>query len=383
MKIGIITINSAYNYGCVLQAWSLQRFLEKEGHEAEIINYRTPAIDNVYRLFVPKKRFSNKFLNRCYNKLRRIKFNRTQKPRIIKAEKFEHFINEVMNTTETVYRSYKQLEDGDAGAPYDALITGSDQVWNGSITKGLKPAYFLAFEKTGKPKLAYASSIGKRKLSIPAQDFFRGFLREYAAIAVREASAQELLQPLLEQPVSVVLDPTLLLEKQDFDAMKVPSKYQQPYILVHVIGKDARLNAIVEQVSQQTGLPVVQNRMAQKYTNELGRFADAGPEEFLGLVEGAALVITNSFHATVFSVIYERNFITIPHKTYPERMANLLNEIGLSEHLIGNKELLPESIEELQPDYREVKERLQQRQEESREVLRQEVALAESLIQKK
>lgn len=380
MKIGIMTINSAYNYGCVLQAWSLQRFLEKEGHTAEIINYRLPEIDNVYRLFVPKNRFSNTLLNRGYNGLRKIKFSIGQKPRIVKAKKFEHFINEVMKTTKTVYTSFRELEEGEAGKPYDALITGSDQVWNGAITKGLKPAYFLAFEHTGKPKLAYASSIGKLELVNAEKEFFRGFLKDYTAIAVREASAKEMLTPLVKQPVSVVVDPTLLLEKQDFDAMKVPSRYKKPYILVHVIGKDKGLNEIVERVSAQTGLPVVQNRMAKKYSNELGRFADAGPEEFLGLIEGAELVITNSFHATVFSLIYERNFITIPHKTYPERMANLLKEAGLSEHLIGEAEGLPEDVKTLQPDYKAVKERLGKRQAESREVLRQEIKLAEDLI---
>ncbi len=387
MKIGIVTINSAYNYGCVFQAWALQRFLEKEGHDAEIINYRSPAIDNMYRLFIPKKKFTKKrfytnFLNKCYNGLRKIKFNRTQKPRIIKAAKFEHFINEVMNTTETVYHKYRELEEGMAGEPYEVLVTGSDQVWNSAITKGLKPAYFLAFERTGKPKIAYAASIGRLELKKSEQEFFHGFLKDYTAIAVREQSAKELLTPLVEQPISVVLDPTLLLEKQDFDAMKVASKYTQPYILVHVIGKDKALEKIVKKVSEQTGLLVVQNRMAQQFENELGQFADAGPEEFLGLVEGAAFVITNSFHATVFSLIYERNFITIPHKTYPERMANLLKEAGLTEHLIGDVELVPEDVSVLQPDYTEVKARLAKRQEESREILRQELVLAKAKIKK-
>ncbi len=386
MKIGIVTINSAYNYGCVFQAWALQRFLEKEGHEAEIINYRSPAIDNMYRLFVPKKlfkkkRFYNTFFNMCYNGLRKVKFYCTQRPKIAKAAKFEHFIGEVMNTTKTVYSTYAELQEGMAGEPYDVLITGSDQVWNSAITKGLKPAYFLAFEETGKPKLAYAASIGKTELTKPEQEFFHGFLKSYTAIAVREQSAKELLTPLVDQPVSVVLDPTLLLEKSDFDAMKIASKYKQPYILVHVIGKDKQLEEIVSVVSKQTGLPVVQNRMAKQFENELGRFADAGPEEFLGLVEGAALVVTNSFHATVFSIIYERNFITIPHKTYPERMVNLLKEAGLSEHLIGEAEQLPKDVSVLQPDYQAVKERLAKRQEESRDTLRGELLLAQEKIE--
>lgn len=369
MKIGIMTINSAYNYGCVLQAWSLQKYLEKEGHEAFIINYRIPEIDNVYRLFQERERFSFRPLNQLYNGLRHIKFNLTQKPRIKKAAKFEHFINEVMNTTR-VYSSFRELEEGEAGKEYDVLITGSDQVWNGSITKGLKPAYFLAFDHSGKKKLAYAASIGKLELMKAERDFFQEYLKEYDRIAVREESAKQLIAPLVKQPVSVVVDPTLLLEKSDFDAMKQPARFKKPYILVHVIGKDKDLKAIVNQVSEQTGLPVVQNRMAKQFPNELGRFADAGPEEFIGLIEGAELVITNSFHATVFSIIYGRNFITIPHKMYPERMVNLLQITGLEDHLIASAEELPEQTSQLMPDYKKVWERLARRQEESREFLK-------------
>ncbi|MDE7300360.1 MAG: polysaccharide pyruvyl transferase family protein [Lachnospiraceae bacterium] len=370
MKIGIMTINSAYNYGCVLQAWSLQRFLEKEGHEAAIINYRIPEIDNVYRLFQSRERFKNTALNTCYNGARRLKFRLTQGPRIRKAQKFEHFINEVMNTTK-VYGSFRQLQEERAGEEYDVLVTGSDQVWNGTITKGMKPAYFLAFDTSGKKKLAYAASIGKTELMNAERDFFRRHLREYSSIGVREQSAKQLLSPLTDRPVTVVLDPTLLLSREDFDGLKQPSRYRKPYIFVHVIGKDARLIKIVAQVSEQTGLPVVQNRMKKQFTNELGRFADAGPEEFLGLVEGAELVITNSFHATVFSIVYERNFITIPHRRYPERMENLLCEAGLENHLIASTEELPESVSELLPDYAAVKKRLAVRQEESRAYLRE------------
>ncbi len=369
MKIGIMTINSAYNYGCVLQAWSLQRFLEKEGHEAEIINYRIPEIDNVYRLFQKRNKYGNGVLNACYNGVRRLKFRLTQGPRIRKAAKFEHFIGGVMNTTR-VFGSFRQLKEERAGDAYDVLITGSDQVWNGTITKGMKPAYFLAFDGTGKKKLAYAASIGKRELMNAEKDFFRRYLREYSSIGVREKSAKRLLAPLTDRPVSVVLDPTLLLEREDFDRLKKPSRFRKPYILVHLIGRDPRVAKIVVPVSEQTGLPVVQNRLKRLYVNELGRFADAGPEEFLGLVEGAELVITNSFHATVFSIVYRKNFITIPHELYPERMENLLQEAGLERHLISSPEELPESAAELMPDYAEVWKRLAIRQEESRNYLR-------------
>ena len=372
MKIGIMTINSAYNYGCVLQAWALQKYLENEGHQVSIINYRIPEIDNTYRLFREKQRFSIAPINNVYNCLRHVKFNLTQAPRIRKAAKFEHFINEVMNTTQ-VFSSFRELVEGKAGKDYDVLITGSDQVWNGTITKGLKPAYFLDFDHSGKRKISYAASIGKKELMNAEIEFFKNYLAEYESIAVRENSAAELLAPLVKKPVEVVLDPTLLLDREDFDTLKQPSKYQKPYIFVHVIGKDARLRRIVAILSEQTGLPIVQNRMKKQFPDELGRFSDAGPEEFIGLIEGAQLVITNSFHATVFAVIYEKNFITIPHELYPERMENLLKELSMENHLIASVEELPGSVAELQPDYTAVKKKLKKRQQESREYLKRAV----------
>lgn len=369
MKIGIMTINSAYNYGCVLQAWSLQRYLEKQGHEASIINYRIPEIDNTYRLFVERERFANAGLNGFYNGLRRIKFNLTQKPRIKKAQKFEHFINETMNTTK-VYGSFQELEEQDAGAPYDILITGSDQVWNGSVTKGLKPAYFLEFDHSDKKKISYAASIGKTELTNAEREFFGKCLAKYDTIAVREQSAKKLLSPLVKQKLTVVVDPTMLLERSDFDALKKPARFRKPYLLVHIIGKDKNVRDIAMMMSEKLGLPIVQNRMKKQYPKELGRFADAGPEEFLGLIEGASFIVTNSFHATLFAIMYERNFITIPHKTYPERMLYLLEQAGLTDHLMEGLPENPEEFSMAEPDYAKVRERLAERQEASRKFLK-------------
>ncbi len=368
MKIGIMTINSAYNYGCVLQAWSLQRYLEKVGHEASIINYRIPEIDSVYRLFQERQRFGNRALNSVYNGLRRIKFNLTQKPRIKKAEKFEHFINETMNTTK-VYSSFTELEEQDAGAPYDVLITGSDQVWNGSITKGLKPAYFLEFDHSDKKKISYAASIGKTELTNAEREFFTKCLEKYDNIAVREQSAKMLLQPLVKQEITVVADPTLLLEREDFDAVKKKPRFREPYLLVHIIGKDRNVKSIAKMMSEKLGLRIVQNRMKKQYEHELGRFSDAGPEEFIGLIEGASFIVTNSFHATLFAIMYERNFITIPHKVYPERMTYLLEQTELSDHLIADAAELPEDFSMPMPDYAKVKARLAKHQEASRAYL--------------
>lgn len=162
----------------------------------------------------------------------------------------------------------------------------------------------------------------------------------------------------------------MLLERSDFDALKKPARFRKPYLLVHIIGKDKNVRDIAMMMSEKLGLPIVQNRMKKQYPKELGRFADAGPEEFLGLIEGASFIVTNSFHATLFAILYERNFITIPHKTYPERMLYLLEQAGLTDHLMEGLPENPEEFSMAEPDYAKVRERLAERQEASRKFLK-------------
>ena len=141
MKIGIITFNSAHNYGAVLQVWALQKKLHDEGHQVEVINYRPSVIDRVYQIFEPKRISGNELVNRGCHKLQFIKAKMTNSSKAKRYKKFEKFIREVLPSTKP-YHSYEALKN--AEFDYDLMITGSDQVWNGNITKGINGAYFLA-----------------------------------------------------------------------------------------------------------------------------------------------------------------------------------------------------------------------------------------------
>ena len=141
MKIGIVTFNSAHNYGAVLQAWALQEYLRGEGHDPSIINYRINDIDKLYRIYKPRNPYKNQALNGLVHRAQDVKAYFRDKNKYKKYKKFEHFINKTLPTTKAV-TTYQQLLKQEYD--FDVLISGSDQVWNGSFTK-MNPAYFLNF----------------------------------------------------------------------------------------------------------------------------------------------------------------------------------------------------------------------------------------------
>ena len=139
MKAGIVTFNSAHNYGAVLQVFAMQEYLKSLGMEVDVINYRLDEIDKVYKLYNIKRK-GNKAIRGLKKAYKILKVNLSERWRIEKRKNFENFINNVLNTT----RPYKTLKDIQSDfLQYDILIAGSDQIWNTELTKGFKPAFFL------------------------------------------------------------------------------------------------------------------------------------------------------------------------------------------------------------------------------------------------
>lgn len=362
MKIGIITFHSAHNYGAVLQAWSLQEYLKQQGHIVEVINLRLPVIDKLYRLTYRTKRqicslqVVNEMVNALYYKVRCASYRLSDPAKSEKYRKFERFINKELPLTEE-YTNSKALRQ--AHLKYDALIAGSDQIWNGNMMKGIDPAYFLEFANKDALRISYAASIGTDEIPAQYQLLFKRYLREFDVLSVREKKAKAQIEQLTDKSVDIVADPTFLMKKQDFDRLKKPPRVSERYIYVHNVHLqrvDEELKGVAEELSRRLGIPVIHNWKDKMYTNELKHFT-GGVEEFLGYVSEAEYVVTNSFHCTVFALIYHRNFITIPHFKHPDRMRNLLGELQLLNHLVGNASKLPDNLEKLEIDYDAVEQR--------------------------
>lgn len=229
----------------------------------------------------------------------------------------------------------------------DIFIVGSDQVWNPAWTED---AYFLNFVPDHNGKIAYAASIGTNKVPRDFLEHVVPYLRRFDFISVREESAKEILQPYLEQEIKVVLDPTLLLQQDEWNKIAVQPMVQRPYIFVYLLGEKRAHRALIKKFARTLGLKIAFLPHVHFRFNPADCFFadynlyDVGPAEFVGLVKNAEMVFTDSFHGCVFSIIYGRKFWALKrHKdsdpqNMNSRLYTLFRSLGLSDRLIENED---------------------------------------------
>lgn len=374
MKVGIITFQSAHNYGAVLQCWSLQEYLKSCGHDVDIINFRPDVIDKVYALVkVSDVNFTDsKKINSMLKKVKEVKHkfdNRTRFPgRIEKYKKFEKFIATKLHVTEP-YHTVREIEG--ANLRYDVLIAGSDQIWNPGLTKGFRAPYFLSFGNKDAIRIAYAASIGTDNIKEDYRMFMQCHLDDFDAISVREKASKEVIENLVDRDVEVTVDPTFLAKMDSFKKLEIKPNVSEPYIYVHNVHLDRvdkNLMAMAKAVSEKLDLPIIHNRADYHFKKELRTFS-GGVEEYLGLIHNAEFVVTNSFHTTVFSIRYKKKFVSVPHVTSPGRVRNLLGTLGLMEHFTASPRELPEDLGNWDIDYDTVTKVMQDMADKSAEFL--------------
>ncbi|MDE6875508.1 MAG: polysaccharide pyruvyl transferase family protein [Lachnospiraceae bacterium] len=325
MRAGVVTFHNAHNYGATLQAWALQKALQKLGVQPCIVNYHPWVIDRLYvvpRLDTAAKRMQ--YLKKKEVRRRRRKLK-------TKFSKYQKFLKEHFEFAGD-YTDYGELAKNPPGL--DCYITGSDQVWNPDHTGGYDPAYLLEFAEKGSRRISYAASIGRERFPAQFRDAYAGALKHFSAISVREQSAAGAVKEAVGKPPAIVLDPTLLLEREEYDPIKAESKRQERYILVYMIETNRKLIQLADSLSVVTGLPVIQRKPGKIFRNELESFYTHTPGEFLGEMERAEYVLTNSFHGTVFSIIYERPFVSMLHSQTGSRTVDLLKTLGLENHIL-------------------------------------------------
>ena len=323
---GVITFHSAYNYGASLQTWALQEALKKLGVKPCVINYHPEIIDRLYR--PPVNNTIKKKLRYAFKKnYRNIVKSQWEKDRKYKAFFKNNF--EMLGD----FKDYESLKAADLGL--DIYITGSDQVWNSDHIGGFDPAYYLEFAPKGSIKLSYAASVGREVIQAKYKESIKAALKDYTAISVREESAKPAVSELSDVPVEVVIDPTLLLTRKDYDEkLKKPVEKKDDYILVYMMENNEELIAFANKLSYEIGLPIIQRRAKKVFKNELKSFYTDTPDEFISELENARYVLTNSFHGTVFSIIYEKPFVSMLHTSTGSRTIDLLKAFGLEEHIL-------------------------------------------------
>lgn len=373
MKIGIITILKVNNYGAELQAYALQRVLNLLGYDTEIIDYlfyKNPQHKKTVRSR-PNFHFGIKkiLVERLYPIYTKIRMFLNSKNENVREQRFALFHKKNTRLSKT-YKTIDELFE--AKMDYDIYMVGSDQVWNPGIYSSLDP-YFLKFAPKDRKKIAYASSFGVSEIPSYAFSYYQKALREFDAIGVRESNAVDLVYSLSGKSAQWVLDPTLLLTKDDWNEIAVlPEEVKgvcDGYILLYELTPCPYILQLAHYFSKSLNLPIVRickNASVEDRDRSIINITDAGPNEFIGLFAHAKLVITNSFHGTAFSINLERDFYTVTplRKQNNSRQQSLLKLFQLESRLLVEGVKFP-SVEHRHIDYIPVMQRLSEERKKS------------------
>lgn len=339
MKTGILTFHASHNYGSILQAYALQQTVLSLGHECEIINFRTERQRRFYRPFYAKGGLRGIAKAIMYPRIAR---NDNQKYHL-----FERFLHENLHVSEETYKSLEQLRA--ANLPYDAIIAGSDQIWN-TICFDHDRAFFLPFAPEGCRKIAYAPSMGPCPEEQVAKVFdaqIRADLESFSAISVREERTADRLETIIGRHPAVTVDPTLLLTRKQWQQIIKPeSIVKGDYILYYSPWNSDEVLQEATRLSEKFKMPiVVSNGFSVKWTHrrDLKIVNAVGPAEFLNLLANAQLVVSGSFHAVVFSLLFDRQLYAYDGAS-DARVNNLLNITGL-QHVAQEPETLVDPTE--------------------------------------
>ena len=373
MKIGIITFHFVSNQGALLQCFALQKYLENQGHEVEIINYLPPyhtvryeAKKNVFLYargnwkkyyYIPTIR---RYIITARSFFRCIYLNLKKTDKLIKEE-FDHFRKRYLCLTE----SYKSLEELKKNPPlFDAYISGSDQLWNPELLdQCFDNAYFLDFGNKDTIRITYAVSIGK-ELKNPFLAELEDLCRNIDEVSLREYSKS--IADAIKRKIYICVDPTFLLEESEYNLIEAPIDEEEPYIFVYGFETTEDMSNAIEIAKKKYRCGVINgspNRV--KIANVKKEVYFYGPDRFLTYVKNARCIVTNSYHATVFSIIYKKDFITVSHSVRGKRMNDLLSDLGITSRLYGSNDF---SFEK-KIDYKNVYQKLKTMTKASEEFL--------------
>jgi len=358
-KIGILTFIWSVNYGAKLQALALQSVVSSLGFECEAISYKRKEDSRIRESI---RHLQSGQLKRPVRELllEAINWKRTWR--------FRNFTSQHIRLSPKTCFSLADLAN--RAENYDAIICGSDQVWNPDLTGESQLSYLLDFpNKSALRRIAYAPSLGNDTLDEKWHDTFKRCLSKFDTISVREKSAGALISSLVGREIPSVLDPTLLLSREQWSKYTSNVEISEPYLLVYSFGFPAGLKKLVERIANNKGLKIVTFHKQRHYTNEFNRYPNAGPREFLGLFSKADFVITNSFHGTAFSLIFKKPFFSVTNKR-GTRLKDLLTDLGIENRIVLSEGIKDALFDDTEINYAEVDKRLLMLREHSMNFLK-------------
>lgn len=361
MKIAIMTQPLGRNYGGMMQAYALQKVLKDMGHEVVTINHHAPSKGAVYSL-----------ARLGFRLLKKVTGERKQP---VNFEKHYSYIFQDTQAFVDQHITQSEYIDNDADLKahfdknsYDAVIVGSDQTWRPMYSPNIYNYYLDFLEHDTKiKKIAYASSFGVDTWEYSAEQTHRcaELAKLFDAISVREQSGMELCEKYLGVESECVLDPTLLLDKEDYLAL-IGDRYKGArgegvftYFLDTNEEKESAAEQLAEKLDTFTYKSQAKVSLSAQSSGNVDDYRMPPVEEWLASFANADFVLTDSFHGTVFSIIFNKPFISIINiERGGSRFFSLLNELNLSDRIINNIEDITPNLLNSNIDFEEVNKNL-------------------------
>lgn len=327
-KITVITLQNVRNYGSVLQAFATQKIFESLGCEVNFIDYvRADLASPVSRAEKWCKGFPL---------IKKIIYTIILIPSfLVQNRKFGRFIKEKLNvipgscTEEKDFRNLK-LDS-------DIYCTGSDQTWNSDWNDGILPPLFLSFAPQGKKRISYAASFGKNSLDDREKNATKALLQKYDAISVREDSGVRIVKDLGINECTHVLDPTLQLDRSFWGKFATNKYKNEKYVLIYQLNTNPEFDKYAREFARRKQMKLV------RFCTRIDQLVKCGKPEivpdvmdFVSLIYYARYVITDSFHATAFSINVNTEFISIYPPEFGTRIDSLLKQMNLSHRRLKN-----------------------------------------------
>lgn len=311
MKVGLLTFVCAQNWGAVLQGYSTQEFINKNtDYQCEVLKWE--PVDN--SLLKPYKTIPN-LLHSLLHILK-------CKERI---NKFQYFREEYLKWSPICYTDEERRN---LNKDYKVFIVGSDQVW---ITlEHVNPVMFLDFVSTENKKIAYAPSFGADKVNGACKEELKKYIEDFDYVSVRETSGVNIIRSFSDIPVEVVTDPVFLNTKEFWAGIAQAPTVKEKYIFLYPTQITKQFCEIVKVLKHKYHLPIY----TPFYVPGCKTIKNMGILDFLGWIRNAEYIFATSFHATAFSIIFEKEFWAMPHTSTGARIVDMLNCFGIENALV-------------------------------------------------